>query len=66
MFLCRFGKYAGNIPKFVKRYANVSEIMKKAILEYNEEVKNGAFPSEEHTFYLTPEEREKFEYNLIK
>ena len=60
------GKYAGNIPKFVKRYANVSEIMKKAISEYNEEVKNGIFPSEEHTFYLTPEEREKFEYNLIK
>jgi 3-methyl-2-oxobutanoate hydroxymethyltransferase len=60
------GKYAGNIPKFVKRYANVSEIMKKAISEYNDEVKNGAFPSEEHTFYLTSEEREKFEYNLIK
>lgn len=60
------GKYAGNIPKFVKRYTNVSEIMKKAISEYNEEVKNGAFPSEEHTFHLTPEEREKFEYNLIK
>ena len=60
------GKYAGNIPKFVKRYANVSEIMKKAISEYNEEVKNGMFPSEEHTFYLTPEEREKVECNLIK
>lgn len=60
------GKYAGNIPKFVKRYANISEIMKKAISEYNEEVKNGVFPSEEHTFHLTPEEREKFEYNLIK
>lgn len=60
------GKYAGNIPKFVKRYANVSEIMKKAISEYNEEVKNGVFPTQEHTFYLTPEEREKFEYNLIK
>lgn len=60
------GKYAGNIPKFVKRYANVSEIMKKAISEYNEEVKNGVFPSAEHTFYLTPEEREKVECNLIK
>ena len=60
------GKYAGNIPKFVKRYANVSEIMKKAILEYSEDVKNGVFPSSEHTFFLAPEEKEKFEYNLIK
>ena len=60
------GKYAGNIPKFVKRYANISEIMKKAISEYNDEVKNGIFPTQEHTFYLAPEEKEKFEYHLIK
>ena len=60
------GKYAGNIPKFVKRYANVSDVMKKAIAEYNNEVKNGTFPTNEHTFYLSPEEKEKFEYNLIK
>lgn len=60
------GKYAGNVPKFVKRYANVSEIMKKAISDYNDEVKNCVFPSQEHTFFLTPEEREKFECNFIK
>lgn len=60
------GKYPGNTPKFVKQYANVKDIMKSAITSYNEEVKIGKFPDEEHTFYLSSEEREKLECNFIK
>ncbi len=60
------GKYPGNIPRFVKQYANVQEIMKNAISQYNQEVKTGAFPYKEHSFNLSDEEREKLEYNLIK
>ena len=60
------GKYSGNIPKFVKQYANIKEIMKNAITEYNLEVKNGDFPCKEHCFSMPQEEREKLEYNLIK
>ena len=60
------GKYPGNTPKFVKQYANVKDIMKSAITSYNEEVKNSKFPDEEHTFYLSSEEREKLECNFIK
>jgi 3-methyl-2-oxobutanoate hydroxymethyltransferase len=60
------GKYPGNTPKFVKQYANVKDIMKSAITGYNEEVKNRKFPDEEHTFYLSSEEREKLECNFIK
>lgn len=60
------GKYPGNIPRFVKQYANIQEIMKNAISQYNQEVKNGDFPFKEHSFNLSDEEREKLEYNLIK
>ncbi len=60
------GKYCGNIPKFVKRYANIKEIMTDAISKYCEEVKSSDFPSDEHSFSLPKEEREKLEYNFIK
>jgi len=38
------------VPKFVKRYANLSAEMAKAIAEYREEVLAGAFPAKEHEF----------------
>lgn len=60
------GKYPGLVPKFVKQYANLKDVMKSAIEQYNTEVKNGVFPYKENTFNLTDEEREKLEYNLIK
>ena len=60
------GKYPGIIPKFVKQYTNIKDIMKKAISQYNTEVKNGDFPFKENTFNLSDEEREKLENNLIK
>lgn len=60
------GKYPGLVPKFVKQYANLKDVMKSAIEQYNTEVKNGVFPYKENTFNLTDEEREKLEYNLTK
>ncbi|MBQ3642388.1 3-methyl-2-oxobutanoate hydroxymethyltransferase [bacterium] len=60
------GKYSGRIPKFVKQYANVKELMETAINQYIEEVKRNTFPDKEHSFYMTDEEREKFEYNFTK
>lgn len=36
--------------KFVKRYADLATIIKKAVREYLEEVKKGEFPREEHSF----------------
>lgn len=36
--------------KFVKKYAELATIIKKAVKEYYEEVKKGKFPSEEHSF----------------
>jgi 3-methyl-2-oxobutanoate hydroxymethyltransferase len=38
------------IPKFVKRYANVREVMTKAVRDFACEVKEGEFPSVEHSY----------------
>ena len=38
-------------PKFVKRYADLSSLMKKAFEQYAKEVRKGEFPSDEHSFH---------------
>ena len=60
------GKFAGNIPKFVKQYANIKDIIKNAASSYNKEVKEKVFPLKENTFNLSDEEREKLEYSITK
>lgn len=42
-------------PKFVKQFAQVGEVMKNAFGQYINEVRSGAFPSEEHTFGIDDE-----------
>ena len=37
-------------PKFVKKYANLAQVIGEAATRYREEVRGGAFPSAEHTF----------------
>lgn len=37
-------------PKFVKRFADVSETISQGIADYIREVKTGTFPDEEHSF----------------
>jgi 3-methyl-2-oxobutanoate hydroxymethyltransferase len=37
-------------PRFVKRYANLAEIIREAVRGYCNEVENGTFPGEEHSF----------------
>lgn len=49
------GMFPDFTPKFVRKFANVGEIMKTAFGEYIEEVKAGNFPSEEHTFKISDE-----------
>src|SRR5919205_1220333 len=37
-------------PKFVKKYANLAEVIGEAATRYRDEVKHGAFPGPEHAF----------------
>ena len=46
-------------PRFVKKYANLGEIILKAVQEYVKEVKSGEFPSKEHSFHMKKEKYEK-------
>ncbi len=46
------GMFSDFTPKFVKRYANVGEIMTAAFKKYDEEVKNSSFPLEENTYKI--------------
>lgn len=53
------GMFSDFKPKFVKTYANVGEIMKGAFKDYIDDVRAGAFPSEEHTFKIAESVIEK-------
>ena len=53
------GMFSDFVPKFVKRFANVGEIMTAAFRQYDEEVKNGSFPAKEHTYAIDEEVIEK-------
>lgn len=38
------------VPKFVKQYANLADLMKNAVAEYIDDVRSKAFPGQEHTY----------------
>jgi 3-methyl-2-oxobutanoate hydroxymethyltransferase len=44
------GMTAGRTAKFVKRFGNVGDELRRAAVQYAEEVAAGAFPAEEHSF----------------
>jgi len=54
------GEFQAFTPKFVKKYANVAEVMTTAIAEYAAEVRGGAFPADEHTYKMKDGEYERF------
>lgn len=49
------GLYPRMVPKFVKQYANMRSDMLKVAITYVQEVKEGSFPGEEHSFHLKDE-----------
>lgn len=53
------GMFSDFVPKFVKRYADIGETMKKAFEEYIKDVKNGDFPEEKHCYKIDDEIIEK-------
>ncbi len=53
------GMFSDFTPKFVKKYADIGEMMKGAFTSYINDVKSGAFPEESHTFAISDEVIEK-------
>ncbi len=53
------GMFSDFTPKFVKRFANVGEIMKEAFIGYCDEVQTGAFPNREHEYTIADDVLEK-------
>lgn len=53
------GMFSGFKPKFVKRYSDLGEEMKKSFIKYDREVKDRVFPGEEHGFKISDEIIEK-------
>jgi 3-methyl-2-oxobutanoate hydroxymethyltransferase len=47
------GLRRGRLQRFVKQYANLAKIIGDAAAAYVEDVKTGAFPSDQHTFAST-------------
>ncbi|MBA3718129.1 MAG: 3-methyl-2-oxobutanoate hydroxymethyltransferase [Actinobacteria bacterium] len=54
------GLTEGHLPRFVKRYANLSREIRDALEAYAHEVREGVFPEDEHTYEMPPGELELF------
>ncbi|MDR1657587.1 MAG: 3-methyl-2-oxobutanoate hydroxymethyltransferase [Deltaproteobacteria bacterium] len=58
------GQFQAFTPKFVKKYANVAQVITEAIKQYVTEVKTEHFPGPEFTYSMLPGEEEKF-YQMV-
>jgi len=58
------GLTRGHVPRFVKRYANLSQTMLEALQRYASDVRSAAFPDETHTYSMPPEELARFEAQI--
>ncbi len=58
------GFYEGRAPRFVKRYADLGEVIADALARYAQDVRTGAFPEKQHTYAMPEEELEAFRASL--
>jgi 3-methyl-2-oxobutanoate hydroxymethyltransferase len=58
------GMTRGHVPRFVKRYANLSQTMLDALQRYASDVRSAAFPDDTHTYSMPPEELARFEAQI--
>ncbi len=54
------GLTEGRAPRFVKRYANLAEKIRRALAAYATEVRDGTYPAKEHTYAMPEDELELF------
>lgn len=53
------GMFSDFTPKFVKKFANVGQVMKEAFKSYINEMQQGSFPSQEHCYSIDDDIIEK-------
>ena len=54
------GLSAGTPPKFVRQYASLRGEILEAVGRYASEVRDGAFPTEEHTYPMSADEERAY------
>jgi 3-methyl-2-oxobutanoate hydroxymethyltransferase len=54
------GLTEGHLPRFVKRYANLSREIRDALEHYADDVRAGTFPGDEHTYEMPEDELASF------
>jgi len=54
------GIYGDQVPRFVKRYADLRGEMVTGMRAYAEDVRRGRFPADEHTYSIDPAELDEF------
>ena len=59
------GQFQAFTPKFVKKYANIAEVITNGMKEYVKDVRSGTFPVDEHCYHMLKGEEGKFK-ELIK
>lgn len=47
------GKFSDYVPKFVRKYANLKEVITNAVQEYCDDVRNGRFPEEKEVVHVS-------------
>ena len=55
------GYFEAFTPKFVKKYANLAEVIDQAFREFGEDVRTGKFPEEKHCYRMLEGEYEKLQ-----
>ena len=58
------GMTFGRLPRFVRQYANIREVMTEAIKNWSQDVKTGAYPNDKESYGLT--EETKTELGLVR
>jgi 3-methyl-2-oxobutanoate hydroxymethyltransferase len=58
------GLYEGHAPRFVKQYADLAPTIAAAVERYANDVRDGTFPEEKHTYAMSEEELALFEESL--
>jgi len=59
------GKFTDFLPRFVRRYAELSQVCEDAVGKYAEDVKSKEFPNSSEAFLL-PKDEEELLYKLLK